>query len=44
MAVGLKEMIAKARSGVREIPPAAVKNGVDAGEIGFANVAGWRQG
>jgi rhodanese-related sulfurtransferase len=33
MAVGLKEMIARARSGVREIAPAAVKEGVDGGEI-----------
>jgi rhodanese-related sulfurtransferase len=29
----LKEMIARARSAAREIPPAAVKDGVDGGEI-----------
>jgi rhodanese-related sulfurtransferase len=33
MAVGLKELIARARAAVREIPPAAVKDGVDRGEI-----------
>jgi hypothetical protein len=33
MAVGLKEMIARARAAVREIAPAAVKEGVDSGEI-----------
>lgn len=33
MTVGLKEMIARARTAVREIPPAAVKDGVESGEI-----------
>jgi rhodanese-related sulfurtransferase len=33
MTVGLKEMIARARAGARELEPEAVKRGLDAGEI-----------
>jgi rhodanese-related sulfurtransferase len=33
VAVGLKDMVAAARAAVREISPAAVKDGVDSGEI-----------
>lgn len=48
MAVGLKEMIAKARAAVREIAPAAVKEGLDNGEIDLVldvrEPGEWRQG